>query len=150
MIITRAQVETLLLRRCGRRMAFVEFSQTVNGDNADLADPIATALIAMGVMPTDITAPADADFATLTDSQTPELLDRSELRLLQNILGNMDAVNISVDGRSEAYGQMTTSLEQVITRLQAKVNADYAGAGNTLSTGLIIQNFATKGDDVVL
>ena len=150
MTVTRAQIETLLVRRAGKRMAFVEFSKETNGSNPDLADPVSFALLAMGITPADITTPADADLVTVTDAQIGELLDRAELRLLQNILGNMDAVTLSVDGRSESYGQITVTLEQAITRLQTKVDTDYAGAGNTLSSGLIIQNFTSKGDDVVL
>jgi len=150
MAVTRTQVETLLIRRAGKRMAFVEFSKEISGSNPDLSDPISFALLAMSITPADITTPTDADLATVTNEQIGELLDRAELRLLQNILGNMDAVSLSVDGRSESYGQITVSLEQAITRLQAKVDADYAGAGNTLTGGLIIQNFTSKGDDVVL
>lgn len=150
MTVTRTQVETLLVRRAGKRMAFVEFSKETDGENPDLSDPISFALLAMSITPADITTPTDADLATVTNEQIGELLDRAELRLLQNILGNMDAVSLSVDGRSESYGQITVSLEQAITRLQTKVDNDYAGAGNTLTGGLIIQNFTSKGDDVVL
>jgi hypothetical protein len=145
MSLTRSQVETILVKRAGKRMAFVEMDNTtVDGTNEDLADPISTALLAMDITPADISDPADSD---LEDVDNPnEFLDRAELRLLENILGNSDAVDITEGPRSERYSQFMTLLETAIARKKKQVEDDY-GELEGLSTGLVSHNFQTKGDD---
>lgn len=142
MSITRAQVEKELVRRAKNRMAFVNMQTTSDGTNDDLSSPIATALLEMDIAPADVSEPADADFATVTG--IIELFSRAELRLLENILGNLDAVDLSVDGRSESYGQMHTSIQKRIDQLKTTIDANYGASGNELSSGLITQNFQTK------
>ena len=147
MSYTRAQVESMLVSRAGKRMTSVEFSTTVAGSNADLANPIATALVGMGITPANITNPSDTDLLAVDDIS--ELMDRAELRLLQNIMGNLDAVDISVGPRRESYSQFGTALDKAIERLQAQIAALYGVGRGTLTAGNISLNFVSKGDDVV-
>jgi hypothetical protein len=143
MTLTRIQVEKGLVARAETRMTLVGFAVTVVGSNADLADPIATALLDMGLACVDITSPTDAEISAVEN--VPELLDRAELRLLQNILGNLDAVDITVGPRSERLGQIQQSLEAAIARKEKSVAERYGTA--PLSTGRFVHNFASKGDD---
>lgn len=145
MALTRIQTDTLLIKRAGKRMQFVSMDYTtLDGTNEDLADPISFALLAMGITPADLTAPVDADLADIDDLN--EFLDRAELRLLENILGNSDAVDITEGPRSERYSQFMTMLETAVARKKKQVDDDY-GELEGLSTGLLTQNFQTKGDD---
>lgn len=145
MALTRIQAETILVKRAGKRMQFVSMDYTtIDGTNEDLADPISFALLAMGITPADISDPADSDLAGIDDLN--EFLDRAELRLLENILGNTDAVDITEGPRSERYSQFMDMLEKAVTRKKKQVDDDY-GELDGLSTGLLTQNFQTKGDD---
>lgn len=116
---------------------------TADGTNADLVDPIVSALLSMSITPADISDPADSDLAS---ADVAEFLDRAELRLLENILGNYDMVNISEGPRSESLSQFADALERLIDRKQKKVEADY-GALDSLSGGVIVHNFQAKADD---
>jgi len=125
-------------------MAFVEMDNTtLDGTNEYLADPIANALLEMGLSVADITAPATSDLLTVTNDL--ELLDRAELRLLKNIHGNLDVVDIAVGPRRESLSQFGSSLLDAIGKLEKKVYDQYGGA--SLMAGVITQNFASKGDD---
>lgn len=145
MALTRIQAEKTLLARAGKRMAFVEMdSTTIDGTNPDVVDPISTALMAMDITPADISNPVDSDLETVS---IPEFLDRAELRLLENILGNADAVDISEGPRSESFGQFVSALETAIARKQDKIDAEYGGSLGSLSAGKITLNFTKKGND---
>jgi hypothetical protein len=146
MPLTRQQVEKILINRAGRRMTFVGMDgATTDGTNADLSDPIATALFAMGVSIADFSMPADGDLVNVADYA--QLLDRAELRLLENVLGNMNMVTITVGSRSESLSQFSQELEALITRKQRTVENNYGGLG-TLSGGSINNNFQQKNDDL--
>jgi hypothetical protein len=146
MSLTLVQAETLLIARTGKRMAFVGMnSTTVDGTNSDLIEPIVTALFALDITPADISAPSNDDLAKV--ESIPEFLDRAELRVMQNIVGNMDMVDISEGPRSESLSQFTSALEKAIERKQAKVDAEYGGSLGGLSAGVFSHNFAQKADD---
>lgn len=147
MTITRSQVESALVARCGKRMALVEFAVTTGGDNADLNDPIATALLGMGLSVADISNPDATDLAAVENME--ELLDRAELRLMENILGNLDTVDITVGQRSERLSQIAASIETAIERKRTAVENKYGDSG-ALTPGLVTLNFASKGDDVTV
>jgi hypothetical protein len=145
MALTRAALEKTLLSRARRRMEFVGMSATFNGDNDDLNDPIATALQRMGIAPADITNIQDGDLATVENIL--QLIDLAELRLLENIQGNMDAVDIKVGERSENFSQFATSLQKAIDSKSQKIEKEYGMGLGTLSAGVIDMDFQEKGDD---
>ena len=107
MTITRTQVEKILLKRAARRMAFVEMDiAKSDGTNADLNDPIAYAVRLCGLSVADISDVKDSDLAPLPDSDIDKLLDLAELRLLQNIFGNLDSVDERTGPVQNAYSQI--------------------------------------------
>ncbi len=149
MALTRVQVEKVMVRRAGKRLAFVGLDgTTINGSNADLADPISQTLMAMGYPVADITDPEDSDLAGVTDIN--QFLDRCELRVLETIHGNMDMVDYSTGPRSESLSQFTSDLENAIERQREKLQTEYGVGLGTMTGGHIGLNFVTKGDDEVI
>lgn len=145
MTITRAAVEASLVARASRKMALVDFSIVTDGTNTDLNDPMATALRKMGLV---VAAPtvADSDLVGLDDQGVDELIDRAELRLLENILGNYDLTSISLGGRTENLNQIADGLEKAITRKAEQVRRAYGDGSSTLEAGSIILDSQSKMD----
>lgn len=146
MALTRAAIEKSLVSRARRRMEFVSFSVAFDGGNADLNDPIATALQRTGITPADITDIQDSDLATVEN--VLKLIDLAELRLLENILGNVDAVDVTEGPRSVRYSQFSTSLENAIKEKRAAVEKEYGIGLMELGAGVVDLDFQEKDDDV--
>lgn len=141
MALTRAQIETVLVSRCKKRMEFVGFNIAVNGNNADLNDPIFSALQMIGVNPADISNVADSDLTTVTDIS--KLCDLAEVRLLENILGNSDKVTLQAASGTEHFSQANDALEKIIARKQADIQKKY-GIGFSTISGTRKLNFQAK------
>jgi hypothetical protein len=146
MTITRANVESILVQRCGRLMSFVGMAVTVAGSNASLNDPIGYAVRQIGYTVANITSVADIDLASIADAELDELLDYAELRTLESIAGNMDAVDITNGPESEKFSQVSTTVDKRLSKLTEKIAASY-GTGLEISTSNIINDFAAHGDD---
>lgn len=147
MSLTRANVETILVRRCGSLLTAAGLDgTTLDGTNVDLNDPIGYALREMGYTVDDITAVADADVSSAANYD--KLLDLSELRTLENIQGNLDEVDITLGPRKEALGQLPTRLEKRIERLEAKVRKVYGIGVGTITAGVIKLDFAEHNEDL--
>ncbi|MBI5954371.1 MAG: hypothetical protein HY865_22165 [Chloroflexi bacterium] len=142
MALTRAQVESILVSRCKKRMVFVEFAITTNGSNADLNDPICTALQVMGINPANIASVADSDLATVTDAA--KLCDLAEVRLLENILGNSDKVTLQAASGTEHFSNANDALEKMIARKQAEVQKKYGVGLGSLQSGKLSMSFQAK------
>lgn len=126
MAYTRAQVETLLLRRFGSFLTKVGMDgTTANGTNTDLEDPILSGLHACGIYPADPTNLTDSDLTDVGNTNVNKFLDLAELRGLENIAGNNTLVDVKAGPLAESLGQLATTLEKRIARLQEKINAKY-------------------------
>ena len=125
MTITRANLETLLVKRCGSLMSLVDMAVTIVGTNTDLNDPLGYALRWGGYSVTDITSVANADIAEVEDADIDMILDVSELRLLQNIQGNYTLVDITNGPESEKFSQTMSVIEKRIAKLSAHVDQNY-------------------------
>ena len=146
MAYTRANAETALVTRASKKMALVGFAVTIIGSNTDLNDPIGMGLLWMGKSISNISTVTDADLAALLQAEVPEFLDRAELRLLENILGNYDLVNISLGPRSESLNQIADNLRDAIKDKREQVKAIFGG--QSLEAGTILLDTQTKMDDV--
>jgi hypothetical protein len=74
--LTRAQVEAVTVARCKQPMTLAGLdAATVDGTNADLNDPIASALEYLGVSPADRSAVTDADLAVFDASDGARVLE---------------------------------------------------------------------------
>lgn len=126
-VITRIQVETVLIRRVGAWMTFVGLDGVTHaGANGDLSDPIASALLQLGYSVADITNVSDADLSPVTVADQPKLLALAELRTLETIAqawtggGKVAGLGFQVD--DSAFG---AQLEKAIARLQKTLLTQY-------------------------
>ena len=142
MTLTRAQAESILIRRCGKLLTAAELDgTTVSGANADLNDPIASALRQCGLTVANIASVADSDLTALADSDIDKLLDLSELRTLESCLGNLDLVDVADGVLKESFGQLGARLERAIERKRTAITRTYGIGLGTLSSGLIDLGF---------
>lgn len=148
MALTRANVESILIRRVGRLMTAADMDgSTVAGTNADLNDPIGYALRASGLSVSSVAAVADADVAGVGDDLIDQVLDIAEWRTLLSIEGNYDDVDISANGRSESLSQTMKQVQAKIDRLQKRITEIHGVGLGTLTGGSIALDFMAKGDD---
>lgn len=150
MSYTRAQFEEILIQRCHNLMeaAGMAVFQSI-GFHAALNDPIGYALRRLGYSVADIGSVADADVTAVTSSDVDAALDLAELRLLQNILGNLDGVDITVGPRQERLSQLRDGVEMRIGKLAEQIAADHGIGGASLQAGTIDLDFADHNEDVI-
>lgn len=135
MALTRADFEAVLVKRCGAALAKVSLDgTTIDGTNADLADPIRTAVRAMGYVVADPIDPADADLADVPATRYEALFDLAELRALETVLANWTGVDEKFGQDSQANSQYGKQLESRIKALCDKV----AKAPNVAAPGAVV------------
>lgn len=144
MTFTRAQVEVTLVSRCKKRMEFVGMAVTQSGSNADLNDPIATALMQTGITPANVVSIADGDLAAVTDFL--KLCDLAELRLLENILGNADKVTLQAASGSESFSDFVTATENLIERKEQAIQRKHGIGLGATTTGKRSLNFQAESE----
>jgi len=127
-------------------MSFVGMAVTVAGSNASLNDPIAYALRQNGYSVANIAAVSDTDLAAVVDDDLDAVLDYCELRTLESIAGNMDAVDITNGPEKENFSQVSASVDKRIAKLADKISASY-GSGVVATIGSMDYGFAAHGDD---
>jgi len=141
MSLTRAQVEEDIVRRAKGKMSLVGMAITTAGSNNDLNNPLVVAFRACGLTPASQVPTTDADLVNLSDEQIDEFLDRAELRLFENIYGNIDFTDIQVGPRRKALGQLAEQVEKLISQKKEAIYSNY-GEGQILSTGSLDLNTA--------
>ena len=149
MTITRAQCEQELVRRAKKKMLAVDMSVVVDGTNDDLSGPLAFAARVVGLTLASPITVTTAELANLSDDDIDELLDRAELRLFENIEGNIDTVDIKLGPHWEAKNQLAEQLQKKITSLRAAISSKYGDDTGTLTAGSLLLDFASKHDDTV-
>jgi hypothetical protein len=148
MTITRANVEEVLIRRCGKLMTAADLDGvSYFGANADLNDPIGWALRQMEYSVASLVNVSDVDLADVTDAEVDQLLDMAEYRLMENIEGNYDDVDISASGRSESLSQLMVQVTKRLERLKAKIETLYGLGLSTLDGGVITLDFVEKDSE---
>jgi len=145
MTVTRANVEAILIQRCGAIMSVAGMAVTVAGSNASLNDPIGYALRQTGYTVANAASVADTDLDDLTDDDLDQVLDIAELRTLENVAGNLDDVDITSGPQSEKFSQLAANLEKRMARLQQRIS-DMYGSGITAETGLLVYDFVEHND----
>lgn len=149
MTITRVQAEQELVRRAKKKMLVVGMLVTTDGTNDDLSGPLAFAARQVGLTLASPITCSTTDLAALEDSMMDEFLDRAELRLLENILGNIDVVNIKLGPHWEEKNQLAEQLQKQIAIRRSAVSATYGDDLSELTAGSVLLNFAQKHDDTV-
>lgn len=146
MAITMVNVETILVARVGALMTEADLDgSTVDGDNADLNDPIGVALREMGESIADISDVVDADLSGVVEADYNELLDRAELRTLETIESNYTLVDITSGPRSEKLSQLIASVQVRKMQLLDRIREQY-GVG-AMEAGYLIQDFVEHNDE---
>lgn len=149
MSVTRANVESILVARCGALMEAAGMDgSTIDGTNTDLSDPIGYSLRQAGYTVTNVAAVANADLSGLAADDYDQVFDVAELRTLESVLGNLDDVDIKLGPRSESLSQLAKGLETRIQRLQAKVEREYGVGASVLQAGVIALDFADHNEDL--
>lgn len=113
-----------LTTKYGASVNFVGLDDDATGDV--YKEAVADAVTAVGgslVVLDDLT---DSNLAGLVDAQ---ILLHSELSLVEILLGNFVAVDMSVGGRSQSFNQLRTWLEGKRTSLKTDINNRYGSAG---------------------
>lgn len=150
MDLTRANVESILIKRTGQLLAAIGLDgTTADGTNTDLNDPIGYAVRGCGGTVSNFVLVADADITTVAESDYDKLLDIAELRTMQNVLGNWDLVDTKIGERDEKWSQSANALEKAVARKQKYVEDMYDFGYAELSTAIINLNFAEHDDDNV-
>lgn len=150
MALTRSQLETVLVRRLGPWLTYVSLDTTIIGNNPDLADPIAQALLSAGYTVSNIVNPANADLTAVPSTDYPKLLDIAELRALETILQaftDFDTKGLNYEDRDDQLGQR---IESAIQRKRTLVQTKYGLETVAPQAGTIDLNFQTKNDNTIL
>lgn len=146
MAISRANVENVAVKRVGPLMTKAGMDgTTVDGSNTDLADGIGWALRQTGYSVADITNPTTAEVAAASDD-VDQLLDMTEFRTLENIIGNLDDVNVTVGPRKEDLSDLSKQVQKRIDQVEARVKKLYGVGVPSLSTGTLTFEFAEHQD----
>jgi len=148
MIITRANVEKVLIGRRGKVMTYVGWDgATLDGTNADLTDSIAAAIMLLGGIIDNITSVTDVDIATIPEGNQMGIFDASEMYLVMAIRGQI----LSVD---EVTGPFAAKLSQLPERLladwkllKAELEDVFGIGGIQPFVGIIEQDFAAHGSE---
>ena len=146
MAVTRANVEVNLIRRLGNLMTKAEMDgSTADGTNTDLADPIGWALRQAGYPTADITDPTTAEVAAAV-GDIDQVMDLSEMRTLESILGGLDDVDITLGPRDEKLSQLAEQAEKKLVAIQDKIQKLYSFSAAALTTGTLTYEFAEHQD----
>ena len=146
MAITRANVENVLVHRAGALMTKAGMDgATVDGTNTDLADPIAYGLRQAGYDVDDFTSPTDAEIDDAADD-IDQVVDLAELRVLENILGNLDDVDTTLGPRTERLSQLASQVEKKLDRLQTKCQKLYGYGAATITADVFVHDIAEHYD----
>ena len=121
MAFSRAIAETVIVDRLGPLMSVAELAVTIVGTNASLNDPLAWATREVGGATAAYNTVTDAELGALSDTVLDDLLTLSEYRTLQNILGALNAVDITAGPRSEKLHQFVEQCEGMLERLEDTV-----------------------------
>jgi hypothetical protein len=147
MALTRANVETILVKRCGALMTAAGLATTYAGANADLNDPIGYAIRKCGGAVASVAAVADSDLAGISADKYDQLLDLAELRTLESIVGNLDDVNITVGPHSEQLADLSARVQKRIETKRAEIQKEYGIGAGALEAGVIGLDFMQKDDE---
>lgn len=149
MTITRAEVEAVLVRRSGKLLVAAGLDgTTIDGTNADLNDPIGSAVRQMGYSVASVVNVTDSDLSVIGDDEIDQLLDVAELRTLETVEGNLDQVDITVGPRSESLNQLSVRVRMKIDTVRRAIEKKYGIGAGTLSAGVIGLDFQEHGDDL--
>lgn len=144
MPLTRVQAEVILVSRLGGLLRAANMAVTVVGTNANLDEPFAWALQAMGE---DFTVSvSDVELADIADTDIPCFLDFAELRTLEDISGNLAFMMPLDKWGSKKAVLMTEHVAKKIERVKSRLS-EFCGWGDQQEPafGRVDLNFLEHG-----
>lgn len=151
MTITRANSEVLLVKRAGALMKAAELdSTTVHGSNEDLNDPLANALLRLGLTVADVSLVTDADVAAVSAANTDVFFDLAEYRLAETIQGNLNDVDIRAGPLEEKLSQLARQVDRKLSRLRKHIESEHGIGAGSVDIGIINLNFTEHNDEDVI
>ena len=150
-MLTRANVESILVQRIGGWLANASLPVTIVGSNAAINDPLGYAIRIAGGTVASYALVADADVATVADADLDKMLDVAELRALENVLSNFALVDAKAGPVEAKSSQFADRLERTIARLRNQLAIRYGiESSATMTTGVISLNFTELDDGVYI
>jgi hypothetical protein len=148
MPVTRSQVESVLISRCGKILAkFGLDGETIDGTNASLNDPIADGVRSLALAVVDISVVSDADLSYVADADVPQLLDVAECRALESALNNLDSTDEKVMQGEQDWAKFAARMESTIARRKAQLQKQYGIGLSSLTVATFDMGFQARWDD---
>lgn len=124
MPLTLEQVEQITVSRARTFMALC--GMAVSGTpNPDLADPIASALLALGYPVADVTAPTTDDLAAVPDGRSALFLGVVHLNALDACVGAWARCDQRISLGEQKFSQVADQMLAVYDRLAARLREEY-------------------------
>lgn len=145
---TRIQAEKILVRRVGVSMEYVGLDGTaVDGNNADLNDPIGFAVRFLGGTTADPSAVTSAEVEAIAADDTDALLDLAEYRTLSTIISS-DTLNDLREGpHDEKFNQFFERIQMRAKKLEMELENSVGFGLGTIEPGVISLDFAEHVDE---
>lgn len=137
MSITRAQVETILVKRLGGWFTEADLAVTTVGTNADLNDPIGFALRRLDLTVANVTQVADSDLTGVAEADYDAFFDLAEWRALSNVARALARVDVTAGPLSQRYSQLRDAVMKAADAKRAEIESDYGFGAPQLSSGNI-------------
>jgi hypothetical protein len=149
MALTRANVERILIRRCGTALEKAGLDYlTDNGKNPDLNDPVGYGVRMLGGTVADVTEVADSDVSGVATDDYDALFDLAECRLTETLYNTvLDLVDTQVGPQRQSLSQWAEALGRKAARMTARIVQVHGVGGGTLSAGVIDMDFMEKSGD---
>jgi hypothetical protein len=113
MALTTASAVVILSDRVGDLMTFVGKTADASG----MGTALSWACRKQGVTVDDFATVTDSEVSAVDDAD--DFLDLAEYRLLADVLGNLDMVDVTAGPRSEKLSQVAAYIKQRMDKLEA-------------------------------
>lgn len=148
---TRAQVESIMVRRVGRILEFWHLDgQVKDGHNADVGAALGRALLEVGgTLPTNLASPSDADVDGVDAADLARVLDLTHLHLIEACLDNADEVRGRRGVNEQEWNGRIAELRRRYDQKLAEVGARYGDGVGSAGVGTIALDFLQPDPDEV-
>lgn len=134
----RADVEKILVDRCGPYMVKAGMAVNFDGLNADLDDPLRVGWLASGLELAGNPTATDALLAPLPDSILDEVLDRAEYATFTKIQTRRKTTSVQITGSIQTYdSDLLRQINEILKRLKADILEKWGPPQTGNQSGLV-------------
>ena len=146
MTVTRANVEAVLVKRCGQLMQAASMDGiSCAGANLDMNDPIGGALRRLGYVVASMAAVTDTDVAQVSDVKLDALLDLAEVRVLENVISHLDDATVySGMSGSSRMASRVRQIQAMVDRKRSYVEREHKLGLGQLEVGVVQFDFVQQ------